>query len=387
MKNKIAIILIVLMMVSFISSNIATANNTDFQNYSLAVKYLKQQDLDRAKQYLDQIVLDSLPYSEYLAKAIYLKTILVTAEIKSDLMVKDYILEGTEKIALEEENKRDEFKTKADSYELEAKRKVDTLLGLANYLLANLPPVEIETNKISNVGQPNADVVDQIKSGSLPAEEKMNSLERDLTLKNINKYLEYTLGVKEFNNLFVIKAEQGDTLSEIAANYGLPVSLLIQVNDHIENPNLILPGEKVYVPRVNSSHINYPSYFYYLSVASYEANKERQQEINKLVASAYQLTDQKNNANIDYQEKSKELAESMQNTQYKNRLQEQTEKIENQNRQLEQLKEKYDKLMEQLNKLKKEQEEEEENQESNDPLDLDDNSNSDYNTDEDSLTY
>ena len=383
MKNKIATVLVVLIMLMFINSNLEAANNSAFQNYKLAVKYLKQQDLDQAKQYLDQIVLDDLPYSEYLAKAIYLKTILLTAEIKSDLEVKEYILKGQETIPLEEKDKRETFKMEADSFNLKAKRKVDTLLGLTNYLLANLPPVEININQIPNVGQANINVVNQITNGDIPADEKLNTLERDLTLKNINQYLESTLGVKEFNNLFVIKAQEGDTLSDLAVDYNLPVSLLVEVNSHIENPDLILPGQKIYIPRVSSSYINYPSYFYYLSTVAYQANKERTQEINRLVVSAYQLTDQKNNINIDYQKKSKELAKTMELTQYKNRLENQAEKIDSQDRQLKRLKEKYNKLLEELNKIK-EDEKEESNQQS---LQLEEETNSDYNPDEDPLSY
>jgi LysM repeat protein len=329
---------------------------------------------------LNQIVLNDLSYSEYLAKAIYLKSILLTSEIKSDLEIKEHILEGQKTIPLEEQDKREELKLEADSYNLAAQRKVDTLLGLANYLLSNLPPVELDMATIPNVGQPNLNVKEQLKQGDSVTEEQLNTLHRDLTLQKINQYLNLTLGVKEFNNLFVIKAKRGDTLLDLADNYELPVSLLIEVNNHIDNPNLIYPGQKIYIPRVNSSYINYPSYFYYLSTVAYRANKERKEEINRLVVSAYQLTDNKNRHSINYKEKAEELAEKMEVTEYQKRLEEQSAKIDNQNDQLEEIKEKYDQLLEELSELKSE----EGSSESGLQLDED---GPNYNSDEDPLTY
>ncbi|MBM7555877.1 LysM peptidoglycan-binding domain-containing protein [Halanaerobacter jeridensis] len=389
MLKKITVILILLIMSVFITSQVEAATNTALQNYSLAVQSLQQKDLQQTKQYLDQILLDDLPYSEYLAKAIYLKSILITAELKSNLEIKEYISEGQKALPLTNQDRREQFKTEADSYGLEAKRKVDTLLGLTNYLLANLPPVEFDINQIPDVGQPNANTVEQISSGDLPAQAKLNSLQRDLTLQHINQYLNLTLGVKEFNNLFVIKAKKRDTLSDIASNYNLPVSLLIEVNSHIENPNLIYPGQKIYIPRVNSSYINYPSYFYYISVAAYEANKERKKEINRLVVSAYQLTDQKDNLNVDYKSKAKELAKNIEVTEYKERLEQQSEKIDDQTRKLKQLKRKYNDLLDKINKLQEETEEqeEEEQEQGTEGIQLEEDSNTDYNPDDDTLTY
>ncbi|MGM0369651.1 MAG: LysM peptidoglycan-binding domain-containing protein [Bacillota bacterium] len=382
MKKNIAVVLTCLIMLVFISFSVEAANNSAFQNYRLAISSLKQKNLDETKQYLDQIVLDDLSYSEYLAKAIYLKSILLTSEIKSDLEIKEHILEGQKKIPLEDQDKREELKQEADSYNLAAQRKVDTLLGLANYLLSNLPPIELDMTTIPDVGQPNVNIMEQIEQGDLASEEQLNTLQRDLTLKKMNQYLNLTLGVKEFNNLFVIKAKQGDTLLDLADNYELPVSLLIEVNNHIDNPNLIYPGQKIYIPRVNSSNINYPSYFYYLSTVSYSANKERKEEINRLVVSAYQLTDNKNRHSVNYKEKAEELAEKMEVTEYQKRLEEQSDKIDSQNNQLEEIKEKYDQLLEELSNLK----EDDENQSSESGLQLDEDG-PNYNPDEDPLTY
>lgn len=373
----------------FITSQLEAAN-TPFQNYKLALNALEQKDVTETKQYLDRIILSDLPYSEYLAKAIYLKTILITAEVKSNLKIKEYILTGQEKLPLDQEAMRERFKKEAASYSLEAKRKVDTLLGLTNYLLSNLPPVEFDMRRIPNIGQPNNNIVEEISNGSLPPAAELNTLERDLTLDHINKYLDRTLGVEEFNNLFVIKAKNRDTLSNIAQQYDVPVALLIEVNSQIEDPNLIYPGQKIYIPRVSSSYINYPPYFYHISVAAYEANKERKKEINRLVTSAYQLTDQKNNIDINYKSKAKDLAKTMEVTEYQQQLEEQAEKIDEQNRQLKQLRKKYNEL---LNKLNQMQEQQEEDNNGTYDIQLEDDSNSDgesdsdYNTDDDSLTY
>ena len=375
-------------MLSFISNHIEANTNTAFQNYRLAVQSLQQKNLEEAEQYLDQIVMDDLSYSEYLAKAIYLKSIILTAEVKSNLKIEEYILEGRKKLDLDKKLKRDELQTEAESYALESKRKVDTLLGLVNYLLANLPPVEFDIRKISDIGQPSSDIINQISMGDLPEDSIINSLQRDLTLQNINRYLDLTLGVEEFNNLFVIKAKKHDNLSNIANNYDLPVSLLIEVNSHIDNPNLIYPGQKIYVPRVNNSHINYPSYFYYISTTAYEANKERKPEINRLVTQAYQLTNQKNNVDFDYKSKAKELSKTMEREQYKIQLEKQAEKIDNQNRKLNQLKQKYNTLLDKLEKLKENEKKDNEQQYSEEGIQLNnDSEDSNYNPEEDPLTY
>ncbi|MFO7819081.1 MAG: LysM peptidoglycan-binding domain-containing protein [Halanaerobacter sp.] len=385
MQKEITVVLILLIMSVFITSQVQAVNNSAFQNYKLAVQSLQAKDLEQAEEYLDKIVLADLPYSEYLAKAIYLKTILITSEVKSDLKIKDYISEGETKIPLENEEKRERFSQEKDSYELEAKRKIDTLLGLSNYLLSNLPPVEFDFERIPDIGQANTNTIEEISSGDLPDQEMLNTLQRDLTLQNFNQYLDLTLGVKEFNNLFVIKAQKRDTLSKIAENYDLPVSLLMEVNSQIEDPNMIHPGQKIYIPRVNSSHINYPSYFYHISVASYEANKERKEEINRLVVSAYQLTEEKDNMDFDYKSKAKELSESMETREYKEQLKKQSEKIDNQNQELKELRGKYNELLDQLEKLQDEKNEDE--QSSSGEINLDDDSNSDYEPDDDSLTY
>lgn len=46
--------------------------------------------------------------------------------------------------------------------------------------------------------------------------------------------------------------ERGDTLSEIARDHSINLKDLIETNKHIENPNLIFPGDIVYFPEANS---------------------------------------------------------------------------------------------------------------------------------------
>ena len=42
--------------------------------------------------------------------------------------------------------------------------------------------------------------------------------------------------------------QQGDTMSSIAARYGLTVDQLIKANPQIKNPDLIYPGQVIYIP-------------------------------------------------------------------------------------------------------------------------------------------
>jgi LysM repeat protein len=50
------------------------------------------------------------------------------------------------------------------------------------------------------------------------------------------------------NGQKVYIANQGDNLSEIAFNQGVPLSTLLQLNPQITNPSLIYPGERIVLP-------------------------------------------------------------------------------------------------------------------------------------------
>ena len=52
------------------------------------------------------------------------------------------------------------------------------------------------------------------------------------------------------NKIIVTHVEPGETLSEIAARYGVSVDALQRWN-HIENPDLVLVGQKIVVYNAN----------------------------------------------------------------------------------------------------------------------------------------
>lgn len=47
--------------------------------------------------------------------------------------------------------------------------------------------------------------------------------------------------------------QSGDTMYKIAASYHISLSELEEMNPQIENPNLIYPGQKIYVPKSNAA--------------------------------------------------------------------------------------------------------------------------------------
>ncbi len=53
----------------------------------------------------------------------------------------------------------------------------------------------------------------------------------------------------------IYTVQRGDTLSQIAQNYGVSVAHIVEIND-IQNPNLIFPGEKLRITESNSQTLN-----------------------------------------------------------------------------------------------------------------------------------
>ncbi len=53
----------------------------------------------------------------------------------------------------------------------------------------------------------------------------------------------------------VYTVQRGNTLSQIAQNYGVSVAHIVEIND-IQNPNLIFPGEKLRITESNSQTLN-----------------------------------------------------------------------------------------------------------------------------------
>ena len=53
----------------------------------------------------------------------------------------------------------------------------------------------------------------------------------------------------------IYTVQRGNTLSQIAATYGVSVAHIVELND-IENPNLIYPGEKLRITESNNTNLN-----------------------------------------------------------------------------------------------------------------------------------
>lgn len=309
-------------------TKVGFARSLAFENYKQAVMAFESQDWPQAKQHLDQVILNDLSYSDYLAKSIYLKSLLLAAEIERDIKLKEAFKAGEEELDFAQEELREEFKVQADNYQLQAKRRVDTLLGLANYLAANLPPVEIDIDLPHNRRSYDQQTLERIKSGEVVAEESLKELEERVLAQGVYDYLNLTVGTKTdiFDNKFVIRAEEGDSLFSLARKYDIPLQLLVGVNNQLQNPNRIYPGQRIYIPQVENYYINYPAYFYYLSHVSYQANQRRREEISELVEKAYQLTSKDDEPRLD--EESKGLAALMRLDEYEARIVEKRKTIE-----------------------------------------------------------
>nr|WP_282580179.1 LysM peptidoglycan-binding domain-containing protein [Natroniella sulfidigena] len=147
-------------------------------------------------------------------------------------------------------------------------------------------------------------------------------------MQGVYDYLNLTVGTKTdiFDNNFVIRAEEGDSLFSLAREHNIPLQLLVEVNNHLQNPNRIYPEQKIYIPQVENYYINYPAYFYYLSYVSYQANQRRKEEISELVEKAYQLTAKDDGPSLG--EESKGLVALMRLDEYEQRITEKTKTIE-----------------------------------------------------------
>ncbi|MCK8817412.1 LysM peptidoglycan-binding domain-containing protein [Natroniella sulfidigena] len=326
-RNKKVIIVLVLL-ISLMMTKVGHARNLAFENYKQAVMAFESQDWSQAKQHLDQVILNDLAYSDYMAKSVYLKSLLLAAEIERDIKLKEAFIAGEEKLDFAQEDLREKFKMQADNYQLQAKRKVDTLLGLANYLAINLPPVEIDIDLPHNRRGYDQQVLEEIESGEEVAEDNLKELEERILMQGVYDYLNLTVGTKTdiFDNNFVIRAEEGDSLFSLAREHNIPLQLLVEVNNHLQNPNRIYPEQKIYIPQVENYYINYPAYFYYLSYVSYQANQRRKEEISELVEKAYQLTAKDDGPSLG--EESKGLVALMRLDEYEQRITEKTKTIE-----------------------------------------------------------
>lgn len=345
MKKNIFIVITMLLFI-FISSGVF-ANESPVEYYKQGVMAFKNQDWEESIRYFDEVIMNDLFYSDYRAKSIYFKTILLAAEIEKDLELYDAFKVGIEEISFKNKTTKKEFRLKADNYSLKSKRNVDTLIGLANYLLANLPPVDITvpltTNNIDS-----KDSILKIKSGEIIEENRLKALEENIFNEKVEKYLSLTLNGKAFNNLFIIRAEEGDNLYYLSHKHEVPFKLLIDVNDHIKDPNTIYPNQKVYIPKISSYMIDYPAYFYYIGRAGHNANPRRNKEISRLVFKAYQLTAEDNIAQKvkGYTPLEEEIKA------YQEKIRVQAEALQLREEEIEEIREKYNVLIKELKEIK-----------------------------------
>ncbi|GAB6136969.1 LysM peptidoglycan-binding domain-containing protein [Halanaerobaculum tunisiense] len=386
MKNWPQIVLVSALFVCLIGFiSVANANRLPFENYKLAVQSFENKNLDQAKSYLDEVILKDFSSSNYLAKSIYLKSIILVSEINKDLKLNETFKQGREQIPISQEEKRQQFKMQAKDYQLQAERKVDTLIGLANYLVSNLPPLELNLDYPSQVGNYNPAKVTDIKQGTSPKQDNLEKLEEDLLSKQINRYLQLSLGLKGFGNVSVIRANKGDNLYKLAKQYNVPFHMILSANDQLTDPDELYPGEKIYIPQVDNAYLDYPAYFYYLSQLSYQVNPSRKEDIMRLVTKAYQLTNQQNES-VDKKD-TKQLTNKINLEEYDRTIEEQSSLIAKQQQELQELKKKYDQLLQRLKELKSE--EDEENEEDSDPETtiLEEDTADEYNVEQGPLDY
>jgi len=382
-KKKFGVLIALVISIVFSSSTVF-ANGLPFEKYKEGLLSFENQDWSEAEQYFDEIILEDLSYSEYLAKSLYLKTILLAAQIDRDVELQKTFESGEKAVSFKDEELKEKLKNKANDYELAAKRKVDTLIGLANYLLANLPPLNMDIDFSNNRWDYNPEWIDTIKAGKMISEDRLNIIEKGLLGEKVKDYLDLTLGVDSFNDIFVVTAEQGDNLYYLAKKYDVSLDLLLNLNKHIENPNLIYPNEKIYIPKQSSFAINYPAYFYYVSNISYQANKERKEDITRLVFRAYQLTSEQ--SNIPYPKDYENFMEGIEIQDYQRKVTAQAKEIESQDKKINEMEAKYNELMKELEELKSNLDDDNNKKKNNDDL-LEDSDYEDYNPAEDPLTY
>jgi LysM repeat protein len=385
MKGRAIRVVVITSLILFLFSSSLLANQVGFQNYKIAVKSLEARDWEQARNHLDEVILNDLANSEFTAKAVYLKTILLAAEINRDLELKNHFKEGKNRLQVTQEDRREEFELKIKNYQQTVERKIDTLIGLTNYLVANTPPLDIKLDYLHNPSSYDQDLISNIKAGQVPTEDELSQLETDLLSREVNNYLQLTLDVKGFNNLSTIQARSGDTIYDLAQEYEIPFYLMLNANTHIENPDEIYPGEKIYLPKLSSAHVSYPAYFYYLSRLAYSGNSGRKEDITRLVEKAYQLTNAEDKTTDEYiKGETDQLSEEMKLERYREQVAEQEERIKKQQEDLQELQDKYQQLLTELDKVTEEEESQPSEEDSGGFLEEE---TEDYNPEKDPMDY
>lgn len=58
---------------------------------------------------------------------------------------------------------------------------------------------------------------------------------------------------ESFYSYIPYNVKKGDTLSEISAKFGIPISIIVHINN-IKNPSFLRIGQKIYIPKIKASH-------------------------------------------------------------------------------------------------------------------------------------
>ena len=118
--------------------------------------------------------------------------------------------------------------------------------------LASQYPLWVAEYGISNPGETNWDFWDGFQYTSRGEISGISGfVDRDKFTENIlldsQEIIQKTGSEENYNQDIVYVVQRGDTLSQIARDYGTTVNKLVQLNN-INNPNLIFPGERINVP-------------------------------------------------------------------------------------------------------------------------------------------
>ncbi len=151
----------------------------------------------------------------------------ISGSVDRDLYTEDIFLSDTSSIP-NSENETQDFNTQTQDYIVQ---KGDTLSGIALKFGTTVQEL-VELNQIQN---PNLIFPGQVL--------------KIITNSTINGQETRATGS------IVYTVQRGNTLSQIAQNYGVSVAHIVEIND-IQNPNLIFPGEKLRITESNSQTLN-----------------------------------------------------------------------------------------------------------------------------------
>ncbi len=152
----------------------------------------------------------------------------ISGSVDRDVYTESIFLTDTTTTIPEQENQIQDFNTRTQDYVV---RSGDTLSEIALKFGTTVQEL-VELNQISN---PNLIFPGQVL--------------KIITNSTVNG--QETRGTGSI----VYTVQRGNTLSQIAQNYGVSVAHIVEIND-IQNPNLIFPGEKLRITESNNQTLN-----------------------------------------------------------------------------------------------------------------------------------